>query len=136
MEVNKIEYEIGIYDLEGHFIDSTDNWECLLSEFNLSKENVRIGIIKNSVIFDKFQLRLKEKNKISSVLPLAIGNVTDLSNVGDKEKPVAKYYKDKLICVYKSVSEASKNTYISQGSISQSCISGFKSNVFNFKYIQ
>jgi len=136
MEINKIEYEIGVYDLEGHFIDSSDDWEYLEKQFNLFKTNIRIGLLKNSSIISNYQLVLKNKNIESSVLPLCVGNVTTLITGGNKQKAVAKYYNDKLICVYNSISEASSLTFIPQGSISQSCISGWKSNAFQFKYIE
>jgi hypothetical protein len=81
-------------------------------------------------------LRFKNLKLKSSVLPVEIGNVVNLNNAGIRERPIAKYYKNKLICIYSSLIEAGEKTKINSGTICKSCQKGYKAGVFNFKYIK
>jgi len=136
MEINKIDYIIGIYDLEGHFIDSSDNSEYLEKEFELTKQIIRSYKTCLSTSVKNYQLVFKPVLTKSCILPVIIGDVTK-SNHGVKRIPIAKYYKDKLICVYFSMSEAEELTNINKGNISRSCKEGYKAGeIYTFKYIE
>ena len=134
MTINNIDYEIGIYDLEGNFIDSTDDWDVLETIFGLDKTNVINYFRRNYTTSKIYQLVFKKVNEIGGRLPLKIADATNLirSNI----TPVAKYYNNKLITSYKSISDASRLTGLNTGNIAQSCIKGYKVGIFNFKYIQ
>lgn len=134
MEINKIEYKIGVYDLEGHFIDSSDSWEYLEKEFDLQKSDIKNYIHRNSNFTGIYQLKIIIKNH-SRGLPNTIGNV-DSRNSGMHKRPVAKYYNDKLISVYPDMNKAGDLTGISPGNIASSCIKGHKAGAFTFKYIE
>lgn len=136
MEINKIDYEIGIYDLEGHFIDSSDNWEYIEAEFGLTKELIRSYKAHLSTSLKNYQLVFKPILVESSIMPALVGDVTKTSH-GIKRIPIGKYYKDKLICVYSSISEAEELTNINKGNISRSCKEGHKAGgIYTFKYIE
>ena len=136
MIINNIEYEIGIYDLEGNFIDSTDNWDVLEKTFKISPTEVKNYLVQNYNKIKHYQLIFKDLNKNSSRLPFKTGDVTKLNTNHRSFVPVAKYYNNKLITSYKSTAEASKLTGLDGGNISQSCNKGCKVGIFNFKYIQ
>ena len=135
MEINKIDYEIGIYDLEGHFIDSTDSWEYLEKEFKLPEVHVRNYLTMNSNYIDIYQLKLRKVN-IKSSLPVQIGNVVYSQSSGKKKAPVGKYYKNALVSVYTSINEASELSNIDKGSIHKSISKGCRAKGFKFKYIE
>lgn len=134
MTINNIEYEIGIYDLEGNFIDSTDDWDVLINTFKISKNDIINYLKGNYIKSGIYQLSFKDKNKISSRLPSKIADASNLSN--GNLIPVAKYYNNKLITCYKSISEASRLTGLDVGNIGRSCIKGHKVTIYTFKYIQ
>ena len=136
MKINDIEYEIGIYDLEGNFIDSTSDWDVLEKEFKINKTNVKSYLNCNSSFTGSYQLKFINTKLISVKFPVRIGDVIGLNNAGKPERPIAKYYKNKLITIYKTINEAEEKTKINRGTIFYSCTKGFKAGVYTFKYIQ
>lgn len=136
MKINNIEYEIGIYDLEGNFIDSTDDWDVLEKEFSLNKNTVRSALAYGSLIVSTYQLKFNNKQVITLKFPLKLGSVYNVNAGGKPEKPVAKYYKNKLISIYKTILEAEEKTGITRGGICNSCNKGYKAGIYTFKYIQ
>ena len=135
MEINNIDYEIGIYDLEGHFIDSTDSWEVLEKEFCIFKNDIYSYIACSNNVVKKFQIRLKNK-VYQSGLPFKVGDISCLYNSKSYKKPVAKYYKNKLICVYDSITQASELNDLKKPNISNSCIKGCRVGIYHFKYVE
>ena len=136
MEINKINYEIGVYDLESHFIDSSESYEYLEKEFEITKQQIRTYKTQLLTSIKNYQLVFKPVLINSASLPILAGDITK-SIHGTKRIPVAKYYKDKLICVYFSMSEAEELTNINRGNISNSCKTSQKAGgIYTFKYIE
>ena len=135
MKISNIDYEIGIYDLEGHFIDITDSWEVLEKDFGIFKNDIYAYIPGCNNTIRKFQIRLKNKIYLSG-LPSKIGDISHLCGHVNPKKPVAKYYKNKLIAVYDSVTQASELNGLERGSISNSCIKNCRASIYHFKYIE
>lgn len=127
-----MEYVIGLYDLEGNFIDKFSSTNDL-SDF-LGIDHLLIYPCLNSgsgILIKKFQI-IKKTTK--NQLPVSIGNV--VNRITGINKPIGKYYNGVLICVYNSVNEAAQKTGINKGNISRSANSSLKASIFNFKYIK
>ena len=135
MEIKGIDYEIGIYDLEGHFIDIIDSWEVLEKDFGILKQDLYHYVFAGNNTVKGFQVRLRDKSHLNSLVG-KIGDVTGIYDNKNIKKPVAKYYKGRLLCVYDSMNQAEKLTGISLGAIFNSCSKNSKAKCFTFKYVE
>lgn len=122
---------IRIFDLEGNFLEDVDN----------EKEAARVTKVALTSVYDvisgaylcagKFQFRKYNERTIGNIYKLS-----PIEKTRGTTKPVAKYWKDKLICVYNSIHEAASKNDMDISNIIKSCknnttlVSGFV-----FKYV-
>jgi len=122
-------YNVAIYDLEGNFITSTFGIEEASNLTGADRNLISCIVNGKNTKGNDFQFRRFEKEPIRK-----IGNVLSIVK-GMDQRPVAKYFEDKLICVYNSIREAESKTKIDVGSIHQSCTDKCRAGIFNFKFI-
>jgi len=81
MTINKIDYDIAVYDIEGHFLFSTNNKKDL---HNLGITTDQITYYKNynANYISCYQLRFlrTDLHGEQTLFPLKIGDISDLNN--------------------------------------------------------
>jgi len=134
MKINKIDYDVAVYDIEGYFLFSTDN-KKQLHQLGLTTDQITYYKNYNANSVDVYQLRFLRKDLTGehTLFPLRIGDISNLSN---NNVLVAKYFNDRFICSYNSVAEASRKTKIAESLIHQSINKNCKTKNFNFKTIK
>ena len=119
------------YDLEGSMLE---DFMSLRDAAKATKvgENLISNCVNARINYAGcFQFRF-----IKTVTPERIGSVLYVYNGGRFHTPVAKYWKNKLICVYNSISEANDKNDIPDGHISLHLSSKMATvKGFTFKFI-
>lgn len=123
--------KIAMYDLEGHLLEVYE----IDTVFSLEKRlkmptNTIYGCIKGF----RLQSKLRQFRLVQTGLKaiIKIGDVSSLT-VGQSNKAVHKYYKDKYICSYNSLKEASDKNNIDIINISKAC-SGVNKSAGGFEW--
>ena len=128
-----------VYDLEGNFLSTYAHREEFFKDLEPLMDRNRKSIssyisnnqVNNSIL--SFQIRNIQDGHSERLL-MSIGSVWNIINA-NVEIPVAKYYKSKLISIYKSITEASKKNNIEKSQISRN-LNIREVNGFMFKTIE
>lgn len=133
MKISKIDYDVAVYDIEGYFLFSTNNKKDL-HDLGITSDQITYYKNYNANYISCYQLRFlrKDLHGEHTLFPLRIGDISNLSN---NNVLVAKYFNDRFITSYNSISEASKKTKISESCIYQSINKQCKTKGFNFKVL-
>ena len=125
--------KIAMYDLEGYLLEvfNVNTIAELENQLKLPKGNISSCISGKILLCSSFQFRrYTEKVRVHN----KIGNVISIVNK-THSKAVHKYYKNKYINSYKSITEASIKNDILKESINKCCTGVYKSaGGFEWKY--
>jgi len=109
--------DVLVYDLEGNLLDVIYQTSAkqLAEKFNIDYTGV-VNHLNNNLVSagKKYQFRKIFKTNI----PERIGNISKIVNSGCNKK-IHKYYKDKYICSYESLTDAASNNNIDIAGISK-----------------
>ncbi len=128
--MRKIEevYVIGVYDLEGHYLDVFDSINECADALKIDYNDVWNVCKGDSVKGKSYQFAIRGT---IDLLPTSMnewkkGRKKDLT-------PIAKYYKGKFVCVYNSITEAAAKNDINVGNIHR-VLSGELKRIRNFEF--
>lgn len=122
------ERQVRIYDYEGNWLEDTTLEQAIIKTKNCHSAIAEVMKGKTSSS-NHFQFRELTPGKTNKKLASLVNDPRSDTT------PIAKYWDNKLICVYNSISEAAKCNGTVPGSIGRSTINGTKLNGFIYKKI-
>lgn len=126
-----MEKVVRMYDLEGNFLEEFKSIKNASTELKIAHSDISNCVNDRVHKVESFQFRLLKTSRLKY-----IGSVVDLPYGREKIK-VGKYWKDKLISVYNSITEAADKNDLNTGSIQQNILGERNSvNGFVFKKIE
>ena len=121
--------KVRCYDLEGNMLQDFQSMKEASLKLSINENLISHCVSGRNNFSSSFQFR-----KLSTNMPKKIGAIYG-SSAGRDNVPVIKYWGNKVVSVYNSISEAALNNCLSQGKISLSIKREKEANGFIFRAI-
>ena len=127
--------EIAKYDLEGNFLEEIkgENYRQVALQLGIDASSLMNNIEGTVLTCENFQYKCKNTK---GVYFFKLPEVWNINNAGHLNKVIGKYYKNRLICTYTNLQEASERNKVDKAQLSR-CLNNKNKSAggYSWKYI-